>query len=239
MDRNIVSSGLCTAAVNTIVREHKLFKPPYVFNEVLENIRNSEPMQVILRLHDPKERQTPGIDSLSVRCAITFKITDNIQSFKFFHQLFATPKRVTDHSTVASLYGDEKFADFTFNVRGKSFKVHKNLLAAASDVFKTMFTCNFDVAKTNSAIEDCDPDVFKHFLKFIYTNEWDPAEMPSICCQLYKLAHRYNIRALMRFSIPFIHSTTIDRDNALDLYELASTYEIEKLLNKTWEFIRM
>lgn len=102
-----------------------------------------------------------------------------------------------------------------------------------------MFTCGLDETKNNSANENCDPEVFGHFIKFIYTDELPKDdEMPAISCDLYTLAHQYGIVALMEICMDFILDEEIDEQNALSLYEFASTYEIEELLDKTWHFIK-
>lgn len=42
----------------------------------------------------------------------------------------------------------------------------------------------------------------------------------------------------MEICLNFILVEKIDDQNAVDLYEFASTYEIEELLEKTWQFIK-
>lgn len=178
-------------------------------------------------------------DSYVFDCSITFKYRDSGDCKSQMVQEVMPKIRVLNLDTIASLFGDNKYADFTFIVRGEEIKVHKNLLAKASQVFDFMFTCGLDETKNNSSTVDCDPKVFRYLLKFIYTNNWSAEEMPSICFKLYELAHLYNIEALMRICSAFILEGNIDADNALDKYKFASTFENENLLEATWEFIRM
>lgn len=180
---------------------------------------------------------------VTFHCSIAFKYHGGKSSLarKFNWMLPGTAishRRVLDYSVIDSLYGDPTFADFKFNVRGKEFKVHKNLLSAASEVFKTMFTCGLDETKNNSATEDCDPEIFEHFIKFIYTDIVPEDEMPEISHDLYALAHRYGINALMEICMEFILAEEIADENAVELYEFASTYEIDELLDATWEYIK-
>lgn len=152
---------------------------------------------------------------------------------------FEFPERVLSLDTFASLLEDEKFADFTIKVRDKEFKVHKCLLAKASRVFETMFTCGLDETKDNSATIDCKPEIFKYFMAFIYKNVWPEKEMPSICFELYELAHLYEIALLKQICLKFILKKTIITNNALELYEFACIYEIKELLSSSWNFIKL
>lgn len=147
-------------------------------------------------------------------------------------------RRVLDSSTIDSLLEGDNFADFKFKVRGKEFKVHKCLMAAASSVFKTMFTSGLDESKDNSATIDCNPEVFEHFLVYIYKNILPMDKMPSICSELYELAHCYCIKSLANICSDFINEKKIDKSNALSLYEYASTSENEEMLELTWNFIK-
>lgn len=138
--------------------------------------------------------------------------------------------------TFASLFDDKTFADLTLVVRYYSFKVHKCVLGASSEVFKEMLTAK---PQQKSFTIDSDPVIFKHFVKFIYTNEVPVDRMPIISMDLYMLAHRYKVEHLMKICLLSIDGKKIDRTNALDLYELATTHDgTEKLLKRAWEFIK-
>lgn len=142
-------------------------------------------------------------------------------------------------SVNAPLFGNEKYSDFIIIVRNKEFKVHKCLLATASNVFDTMFSCGLDETKFGTANIDCDPVIFNHLLSFIYTGLLPTDDMSEICVPLFELAECYNITSLMKTCLKFILETEIDRENALDLYKLASTYDIKELLEDTWQFIKL
>lgn len=148
-------------------------------------------------------------------------------------------ERVLCLDLIASLFEDDTFADFTFIVRGEEFKAHKCLLAKVSEVFRTIFTCGLDETKDNSTKIDCTPAIFRHFLNSIYTNNMPTDIMPEISTELFKLAHCYNIKPMTKVCLDYILEKNIDLNNAFDLYELASAYEVQELLDKTWEFIRI
>lgn len=147
-------------------------------------------------------------------------------------------QRALNNSKFGSLLEDDTFKDFTFKVRDKEIKVHKNVLSVSSSVFKAMFTCGLDETRDNSASVECDPDIFEHFVKFIYTDKLPDDAMPAISRDLYEFAHRYEIIALIEICLEFILVEEINDANAVDIYEFASTYEIEELLDKSWKFIK-
>lgn len=130
-------------------------------------------------------------------CSILFHYPVK-ESSPTIQPMLSMTRRVLDLDTYASLHEDEDFADFTlFKVRDKEFKVHKCLMAAASSVCKTMFTCGLDESKYNSATIDCNPEVFEHFLAYIYKNVSPFDKMPS----LYDLCQAIRMSALLWYQI--------------------------------------
>lgn len=169
-------------------------------------------------------------DSFVFDCSIKFECHD--ESIK--EQSFRN-EAVLGTNTIASLHENKNFADFTFIVRGQEFKVHKNLLNEASPVFKSIFASGLDEIKV-----DCNPEIFGHIIKFIYTNVlpmYD--EMTFLCFDLYKLAHQYGIDSLAKICNAIIMNKKIDSANALDIYEFALTHDVQELTLITWEFIKV
>jgi len=81
-------------------------------------------------------------------------------------------------------------SDVDFNLiaeNGKRFPVHKWMIAARSPVFATIFS-----EEENDVIVDCNEDVMKQFVKFIYTGEFDGFGSH----ELIKLAVKYKIKTL-------------------------------------------
>lgn len=171
-------------------------------------------------------------------CSITFN-SNAVFDDEFSRSIrkLQSSQRVLSLRTFESIFEDAKYSDYTFLVRYKLFKAHKCVLSAASPVFETMFTSG-SVGKY-CAIVDCDPEVFCHFLKFICTNSCPLHEMPSICMELFKLAHRYGIDNLMKICRAYVMNMKIDSSNALDLYELVIACEIKELLESIWRFIKV
>lgn len=175
-------------------------------------------------------------DSFDFDVSISFEYDGEFDRVDYLLKKLLSTGQVCD---LGAMLESEKFADFTFNVRGRQFKAHKIILSSASEAFDTMFSCGLEETKNNSANVDCDPKVFALFLRFIYTKVVPVDEMPKICIELYELAHRNGIELLEKICMVFIDEKKIDQDSALKLYEFAATYEKEEMLEKSWKFISL
>lgn len=146
-----------------------------------------------------------------------------------------TPRPIEPLVTVASLFGDESHADFTFMVCGKSFKAHKCVLAKVSNKFKQMFENNI-----NESIENCSILAFGPFLKFIYTNELPDDEilLTFFGCDLFNLAKKYEITTLFETGLQPVLTKQLYEHNVVSFYELATNFDIPSLRDKTWQFIK-
>lgn len=179
-------------------------------------------------------------ESFIFDCTITFDVLGKFTGPSSHAMRALLPTLKSSHlETFASLVNDDTFADFTFIVRNKQFKIHKCILGAASEVLMAMFTCGLDETKNGSAKIDCDPEIFEYFIKFIYTGTWPEEKMPTVSFELYELANLYGVETLKKVCLAYITSLKVDSNNALDIYEFAITYEDEKLLESTWEYIRV
>ncbi|XP_072037944.1 uncharacterized protein [Amphiura filiformis] len=75
-------------------------------------------------------------------------------------------------SGLKTFQSENTFCDVTIRVASKSFPAHKNILAASSGYFKTMFTSGFQEAEVSL---DGDGDIFEMILDCIYagdTSDW-------------------------------------------------------------------
>lgn len=138
----------------------------------------------------------------------------------------------------SKIFADPTFSDFTFNVKGKKFTVHKNILAAASPVMHKLFTSNF--AESNRKycnINHIQPKVFEIFLRFIYTGEV-PTNIKDVSMDLYEAAHYYGIDELKRICKQEIHGN-LSKENAPDIYEWSCSYDdLEDLKKDSWEVLK-
>ena len=105
------------------------------------------------------------------------------------------PTKPEKDAYLNSLFKDPDFKDVTLVIEGQEFKAHKSVLAAASAVFRAMFTHNFkEKAAGRDDVTDVDGDTFGRMLKYIYTGEleWNP-----LVQKLLAAAHKYEIKSLV------------------------------------------
>lgn len=175
--------------------------------------------------------QTDG--KLEIKCTLSVFMEIEEKSLPIW--IAPTKDLETD---IHELFADDELKDFTFKVGHEEFKVHKLVLSRASPVFKTMFTCGLDETKFNSAmIEECEPEVFKKFLLFIYADK-TPEDLRLVSMQLYELAHRYNIPRLMNICLDDIMKIKINNLNCLEIYQFAIKFELKDLVNNAWNHIK-
>lgn len=106
-------------------------------------------------------------------------------------------------------------SDFKFIVKGKEFKVHKNIMAAASPMLLKMFTIDMtENKKGESEIDHIEPEIFEAMLKFIYGTEM-PEDVDHR--QLYAAAHYYQIESLKAICEQEVH-TSLNVDNAIEIF---------------------
>ena len=85
-----------------------------------------------------------------------------------------------------------QFSDVTFNIRGREFPAHKNILAARSQYFSAMFQHPTKENLTNQIeIEDVEPDVFHELLRFIYTGRVQIDKLETMVVGLFIAADKY------------------------------------------------
>lgn len=114
------------------------------------------------------------LKSVSYVCTVRFEYHGKFDRITHkMEKLMASARSATamGSNTLASMLDDKTFTDFTFNIRGQEFKVHKCVMSAASDVMKNLITlggCGSGETKKNSANFDCDPEIFNHLINFIY-----------------------------------------------------------------------
>lgn len=193
-DQDLVDSKLLYAKINMEVVSKKLATKNMIFYDYVIDIdsnrvdistsspaylKSSRLQSNCVYYHDSdskqknKNRFDPGSISWGSKtffafdCSISFEYRGQYNSFPRTIKKLKSSERVLSETTIASLLEDDTFADFTFNVHGREFKAHKNLLSAASPVFRAMFTCGLDETKNNTTNIDCKPEIFEIFIKFI------------------------------------------------------------------------
>lgn len=136
-----------------------------------------------------------------------------------------------------NILNDPTFSDFTFIVKGKSFKVHKAIIASASEIMRKMITTNLKESMQGECIVDnIEHHVFEHILHFIYAGEI-PVNLGDVSMELFKAAHYYGITKLIEICKEDIHFR-LSVENALEVCELATVYDIEDLKIDAWKIAK-
>lgn len=121
---------------------------------------------------------------LTIELQVELKYTPDPISFR--KQLCSKNTKLQLADQYSSLLNDETYSDFTFIVQGKSFKVHKNILANVSETMRTMFASQLkETMKGECHVEDIEPSVFQNMLQFIYAGII-PANLDDVSFALYK-----------------------------------------------------
>lgn len=123
------------------------------------------------------------------------------------------------------LYLDVETADVYFLVGETKIPAHKNLLAAASDVFKRMFYGPLKETE-NVRIDGVNETAFKEFLQFFYIeNVKLTAEHIG---DVMDLGHKYNVAKCSELCVEFLKDTLTDENICIGL-SLATIYDQNEL----------
>ncbi|CAB4032476.1 BTB POZ domain-containing 6 [Paramuricea clavata] len=140
---------------------------------------------------------------------------------------------------VGSLFNDQLTSDIQFNctndLSSKSvlFFVHKNILAAGSDVFRTMFYGKLP-QKNPVDLPDADEESLHDFLLFFYTGKCS-LTTENVVCILY-LARKYIVPFLAKKCFDYLDAN-FKLENVFVLLQLAFHFEGNELEKKCWQFI--
>jgi len=103
---------------------------------------------------------------------------------------------------------NKQLTDVELLVGGKTFSAHRSLLSVRSPVFSAMFNSGMKEAQTGQVcIQDADPNTFGYFLPFLYTGMLEPSADKK---QLYPLADRYQVEALLNLCQPAVEPEDVD-----------------------------
>eukprot|EP00746_Dinoflagellata_sp_MGD_P132689 gnl/MRDRNA2_/MRDRNA2_66392_c1_seq1.p1 gnl/MRDRNA2_/MRDRNA2_66392_c1~~gnl/MRDRNA2_/MRDRNA2_66392_c1_seq1.p1 ORF type:complete len:259 (+),score=47.21 gnl/MRDRNA2_/MRDRNA2_66392_c1_seq1:101-778(+) len=68
-------------------------------------------------------------------------------------------------------------SDIAFKVQGETIKAHSQILSAQSEVLQRQFSCGMQESISKEvAIEDCEPTLFRAFLRYLYSDSFDYVE---------------------------------------------------------------
>jgi len=115
----------------------------------------------------------------------------------------AGPPTIT--ADLRCLLGDEIFADATFDVGGARITAHRNILAARSDYFRSMFTSSCREAQPDAVIgvHGTTAEAFQRVLAFLYTDQLqlDEAVVIDVLCKAEEYGVTRAARLCMRYCV--------------------------------------
>ncbi|CZT25688.1 uncharacterized protein RCC_11357 [Ramularia collo-cygni] len=153
-------------------------------------------------------------------------------------------------SGLKAFFDNPLYSDLTLMCGGEEFKVHRMLLHEQSPVFRKMLNGGFVVSHAPSAARTCDsadikqesvtnqkvinvlddPSVFRTFLKYLYTGQYDDTargEMapPEFAISIYAIADKYDFEPLRKAAARKLDETCDPKNNSNDF--IAAIYAIE------------
>lgn len=178
---------------------------------------------------------TGNLDDVKVEASFSIKIVESPLIRSKFYNPITGYRSILDN--FSSLYKSSIFSDFTFFVKGKEFKVHKNILAAASPVLNRLFSSSLQEGQDDLCkVEEIKPEIFESLLKFVYEAKL-PDNFDEQAQDLYEAAHYYELKLLKKICEQRVHSQ-LSLENAVELYCWAYTYDTIKLKKEAWDIVK-
>jgi hypothetical protein len=145
----------------------------------------------------------------------------------------------TSIMNTASIWQAGDISDFTIIAgpqgAAKKFKVHKIILGTQSDVFAAAFNRAIEENKYGVMhIDDLSAIVVEGFLHFLYTGV---VKDESIAMDLFVIAARFNVKLLMEKSEEIL-LRSVDRSNALEVFQFANSHNLVQIKRLSFEAIR-
>ncbi|KAL8575271.1 hypothetical protein ACOMHN_001816 [Nucella lapillus] len=122
---------------------------------------------------------------------------------------------------------------FRVGAVGQVLGAHRYVLESRSDVFTVMFHGPL-AEKDVVDVPEVEPDDFKEFLKFLYTDD-GPVDADSVLVLLY-LAKKYNVETLVKRCVSFLEDNLCS-DTACFLVEQGHIFNEEGLKHKALIYI--
>lgn len=111
---------------------------------------------------------------------------------------------------------------------------HSYILAINSPVFFNMLTGNSRNPKTTVQITDCDPEIFRIFLLYLYC---DKLELTMDCLQgLLRLAKKYSVLSLVEKCVEFMKDN-LNISNVFVVLQWVEFVEDRTLEKRCWEIV--
>ncbi len=168
-------------------------------------------------------------DALKIVCKITFQRTKVVEKPLGNYE----SSQLLDD--MQKLLAKSVMTDFTLLCGDEALPCHKAILALRSDVFERMFENKSSKENTKNEVEiiDCEPEILKDFLQFLYT---DQVQRSYNSIDLLLLADKYNVLGLKK-KCELALTKQMDVKNAIELLIVASTISAPILKPKAANFI--
>lgn len=127
---------------------------------------------------------------------------------------------------LAKLLTSEEFSDIQFEVEGKIFKAHRNILTTRSEYFRTLLCENLKQDRLGKPVHMSNISYagFKALLHFFYTGEIDPECTCQTACELARVSDWYGLPDLKSKSFAF-NAAKLNIENVVDMFVCAVTIE--------------
>lgn len=128
-------------------------------------------------------------------------------------------------SRMIELRNNDRLTDFTIEVRGAEFRVHKTLLIGQSPVFTAWFESNLDKDKYRMDALSYTAEAVEDFIEYIYAFS-APRSVNAI--EVFKMAAFYDVSKLKSICENIILDN-LDETNALEIFTLAYDHDCDKM----------
>ncbi|KAG2577544.1 hypothetical protein PVAP13_6NG104600 [Panicum virgatum] len=180
-------------------------------------------------------------DCLTIECVVSLTNGRRLTEATPLPRIEVPPPDITEH--FAKLLEIEEGVDVTFSVGGVMFKAHKMVLAARSPVFRAeLYGPMREEGRKAIVIEDVQPDVFRAFLHFIYSDSLPPLDDLSaddygeMIRHLLVAADRYAMERL-KLMCQSILCESLDVQTVATTLALADQHHCHKLKDACIEFM--
>jgi len=138
-------------------------------------------------------------------------------------------------SDLHKLVNNQKYSDICFNVSGKTFYAHKNILSTRSELFLASISSGMKESQNNViSLNDIEPEVFEYILTFLYTGS--VRVMPELAINLLIVSDRFLLRELKEHTEKVL-ARGLTAENVPMLSEVADKFNANKLKEQCFEFI--
>ena len=133
-----------------------------------------------------------------------------------------------------TLRQDERYTDVTLQSGDVQIQCHRVVLEAASDYFRTMFTCGLKESTSDTVSFAMDPEILTKVVHYIYTSEID-LTIDSVE-SLVRAGDLIQLDCLKSCCEDFIVEH-VDTQNCVGFYRFATLYRLDKLQKKAKQLI--